>query len=325
MPAATIDASHVELRLDSAGPSHASDDEIESVPELRPEDVVIGEPINEGGGSTVFRATLRGKPVALKRVKPRSHCKHTTYEEAVSELRSEAALLRRIRHPHIVRMHGTCLDVEQPWIALDLIEASNLWRVLHREERGFWSRREIVRVALHLADAMCYLHARNIVHRDLKSQNLVMDGNQNLILLDFGLAREEAPDGKMTPRTGSYRWAAPEVLRGDRYYRSCDVYSYGACMWEMITGELPHAGLEPMDNICEAVAHRNARLRPLAASLNCSASMAALVAECLSPDPAARPPFSAICARLVQMSAEAEAEGLASVVWSAACNNCSLS
>ena len=87
---------------------------------------------------------------------------------------------------------------------------------------------------------MDYLHKVNVIHRDLKTANLLMDENEVVKVADFGVARVKCSDGSnMTAETGTYRWMAPEVISHQYYNHKCDVFSYGILLWELVSGGYP--------------------------------------------------------------------------------------
>eukprot|EP00741_Cyanophora_paradoxa_P021834 tig00021373_g21076.t1 len=168
------------------------------IPRCSPAEVEFLAPLSEGGGSTVFKCRWKGRIVAAKRVKPPARCKHIGFEEAVAEMKTEVLFLSRIHHPHIVGLLATCMEAEEPFILLDLIQGGTLWHELHESGRPRWGLEAALRFGLQLASAMEYLHSLGILHRDIKSQNLLLDEAGDVHLVDFGLARYEARDGKMT-------------------------------------------------------------------------------------------------------------------------------
>eukprot|EP01128_Nolandella_sp_AFSM9_P012728 TRINITY_DN955_c0_g1_i3.p1 TRINITY_DN955_c0_g1~~TRINITY_DN955_c0_g1_i3.p1 ORF type:complete len:176 (+),score=23.58 TRINITY_DN955_c0_g1_i3:69-530(+) len=105
-------------------------------------------------------------------------------------------------------------------------------------------------LCVHLAaKGMLYLHDLSppVIHRDLKTQNLLVDEYWRAKLCDFGLSREKASE--TMSRLGTIQYSAPEVLRGERYTEKADVYSYAILIWEMFTEEIPYEGFAPLNSI----------------------------------------------------------------------------
>ncbi|KAG8044822.1 hypothetical protein GUJ93_ZPchr0383g40540 [Zizania palustris] len=108
--------------------------------------------------------------------------------------------------------------------------------------------KEVVRFALAMARGLSCLHSRNIVHRDVKTENMLLDGELNLKIADFSVARLEPQDQReMTGTTGTLGYMAPEVLKGKPYNCSFDVYSFGICLWEIYCCDMPYADLSFTD------------------------------------------------------------------------------
>jgi serine/threonine protein kinase len=110
---------------------------------------------------------------------------------------------------------------------------------------------DAVRMALDVASAMEYLHLKGLVHRDLKSENLVLDADNNVCVIDFGVSRFESEHSRPLRGTdgddpGTYRWMAPEMLRLQPCSRKVDVYSFGIVLWELLTALLPYEDLTPI-------------------------------------------------------------------------------
>eukprot|EP01089_Gocevia_fonbrunei_P014279 TRINITY_DN3876_c0_g5_i1.p1 TRINITY_DN3876_c0_g5~~TRINITY_DN3876_c0_g5_i1.p1 ORF type:complete len:172 (+),score=17.73 TRINITY_DN3876_c0_g5_i1:52-516(+) len=147
------------------------------------------------------------------------------------------------------------------------------------------------------AKGMTYLHNSMpvIIHRDLKSHNLLIDLHWRTKVSDFGLSRiaERSVLQTMTS-CGTPSWTAPEVLRGEKYTESCDVFSYGVVLWECVTRENPHAGL-PHFQIVFQVGTQG--LRPKIPQ-DCPHAWARLIADCWLDCPEERPSFEEIIDRL---------------------------
>lgn len=157
---------------------------------------------------------------------------------------------------------------------------------------GTWPWVLVKRVASGAARGMNYLHCGRpaVLHRDLKSANILLDESYNAKVADFGLSRLTAKTRSMTGNCGTVQWMAPEVLASETYAEPCDVYSYGIILWELLVRQCPYEGMSAIQ--C-ALAVLNNDSRPEIPQW-CPPAFAALIASCLRKDPASRPTFSQI-------------------------------
>eukprot|EP00741_Cyanophora_paradoxa_P008177 tig00000025_g7913.t1 len=258
--------------------------------------------IAEGSSAEVYKGKLRGERVAIKKYKQSISAKTMASEAELALFRKECCLLAGVgTHENILKYHGCYLSPECLIIVTELLVGGTLHEVLQgRAVRGL---ARVLEIALRMAEAMAHLHEAGVVHRDLKSSNVVFTEDKVLKIIDFGLARYEDPDGNMTGETGSYRWAAPEVLRRERYGKPADVYSYSIVLWEAVTGKVPYASLTPL-KAALCVASEGLRPEPLQAAENCPQALCDLVHSCWAEKPSERPTFDAIVIRLQQIRAE---------------------
>ncbi|RQM18965.1 hypothetical protein B5M09_008441 [Aphanomyces astaci] len=207
----------------------------------------------KGGYGVVFRATCHGEDVAMKQLLP-SKAKD---QHAIQEFMNEIRLCARLEHPKIVRFVGISwstlhdLAVLSEFMAngdvTDLLKAE---RKRSPKDRVFlWDPRHNnfgtskTAVAADVADALCFLHSfmPTIIHRDLKSKNVLMGANWDAKLSDFGISRVASHDNTMTSNIGTVAWIAPEVLTGGHYSEKADIYSFGVFLSELDTLESPYA------------------------------------------------------------------------------------
>ncbi|GMY11146.1 serine/threonine-protein kinase sty17 [Fagus crenata] len=148
----------------------------------------------------------------------------------------------------------------------------------------------LLKVSIDVSKGMNYLHQNNIIHRDLKTANLLMDENEVVKVADFGVARVQTQSGVMTAETGTYRWMAPEVIEHKAYDHKADVFSFGIVLWELLTGELPYSHLTPLQ---AAVGVVQKGIRPTIPK-NTYPRLTELLERCWQQDAAQRPDFSEI-------------------------------
>ena len=146
---------------------------------------------------------------------------------------------------------------------------------------------------------MNYLHCGQpaVLHRDLKSANILLDDSYNAKITDFGLSRLKAQERSMTGNCGTVQWMAPEILANESYAEPADVYSYGIILWELLTRECPYKG---MNSIQCALAVLNKNARPSLPHW-CPLDIRELIEECTGKIPTSRPTFSQILVRLEKM------------------------
>ncbi|GJW56557.1 serine/threonine-protein kinase HT1, partial [Tanacetum coccineum] len=133
---------------------------------------------------------------------------------------------------------------------------------------------------------LSFLHSKKIVHRDVKTENMLLDANGTLKIADFGVARVEAQNPKdMTGKTGTLTYMAPEVIDGKPYDRKCDVYSFAICLWEIYCCAMPYEDHD-FAKLSSAVVHKN--LRPSIPKC-CPSSFANIMKKCWNVNPEKRP------------------------------------
>eukprot|EP00180_Rhodochaete_pulchella_P000260 Plantae.Rhodophyta-Rhodochaete_pulchella.ctg1185.p2 GENE.Plantae.Rhodophyta-Rhodochaete_pulchella.ctg1185~~Plantae.Rhodophyta-Rhodochaete_pulchella.ctg1185.p2 ORF type:complete len:421 (-),score=52.17 Plantae.Rhodophyta-Rhodochaete_pulchella.ctg1185:216-1421(-) len=267
------------------------------------------ELISGGSFSEMWKAKWRGTDVACKMLKAQE-----ASEDAVRELYSEVTTLCKLRHPNIVLFMTACPRPPHLSIVTEFCHGGNVFNAIRRPS---WRRNlqhvDFVSMARDAGRGMLYLHSARIVHRDLKSQNLLLDrpveaGRPTVKVADFGLSRVFSDPGGtdtdvMTSETGTYRWMAPEVIRHEPYCEKADVYSYGVLLWEFFSGEIPFADMTPIQ-AAFAVADKSARPTPVsewARSNPPPPAWAALIERCWSSEPRDRPPFDVIVEVLDEM------------------------
>lgn len=202
---------------------------------------VLGE-IGEGGMGAVYRAVQLSlqRPVALKLLLPAL----SGDPQFRRRFEREAQALASLRHPGIVTVFETGSDGEWCWIAMELVQGKSL-RARLQEEGGPLPLAETVTVLRRVAEALAYIHGRGIVHRDVKPENVLLDGAGDVRLTDFGLAllREDAGRTRLTGTDvvmGTYDYMSPEQREASRNVDArSDLYALGVLAYELLTGRVP--------------------------------------------------------------------------------------
>jgi len=165
--------------------------------------------------------------------------------------------------------------------------------------RGTWPWELVKRVSCGAARGMAYLHSGHppVLHRDLKSANLLLDESYTTKVCDFGLSRLKAQARSMTANCGTVQWMAPEVLANRNYDEKADVYSFGIIVWELLSRECPYEGMTAIQ--C-ALAVLNRDKRPEIPKW-CPPGLHALIKSCTKKEPSKRPSFAEIIAALDAM------------------------
>uniref|UniRef100_A0A2N9HTT3 Protein kinase domain-containing protein n=1 Tax=Fagus sylvatica TaxID=28930 RepID=A0A2N9HTT3_FAGSY len=204
--------------------------------------------VGHGGSGTVYKIELSsGDVVAVKRLWSRK-TKDTASEDQLfldKELKTEVETLGSIRHINIVKLYCCFSSLDCSLLVYEYMPNGNLWDALHKGWTLLdWPTRH--QIALGIAQGLAYLHhdlLRPIIHRDIKSTNILLDRDYQPKVADFGIAKVlQARGGKESTTTviaGTYGYLAPEYAYSSKATTKCDVYSFGVVLMELITGKKP--------------------------------------------------------------------------------------
>ncbi|XP_038048798.1 mitogen-activated protein kinase kinase kinase 13-B-like [Patiria miniata] len=256
------------------GKATAAEKQITDNWEVPFEDIRNLQWLGSGAQGAVFLGTLRGVDIAVKKVR--------------DEKDIDIKHLRKLNHPHIVSVKGVCMQAPCYCILMEYCPCGQLYEVL-REGREIppklmvdWSKQ--------IAQGMNYLHMHKIIHRDLKSPNVLVAFNDVLKISDFGTSREWNEKSTKMSFAGTVAWMAPEVIRNEPCSEKVDVWSFGVVLWELLTGEMPYKDVDS-SAIIWGVGSNSLQL-PIPST--CPEGFKLLMMQCWSAKPKNRPSFRQI-------------------------------
>ncbi|RLN54519.1 hypothetical protein BBJ28_00003254 [Nothophytophthora sp. Chile5] len=283
-------------------------------------DVKVANCINKGGFGLVYSGVYNRRRVAIKRIRT-DLCQDMKHVEAFMK---EICLISTLEHPRIVEFIGVAWDTLRNLSAVtEYMERGDLREVLRsfklRNTPLTWEAHKL-RIALHIAEALTYLHSLDpkLIHRDLKSKNVLLNTEMEAKLSDFGVSRERhLMETHMTAGIGTSFWIAPEVLLGKDYDERADIFSLGVVLSEIDTEDYPYwnAKNPPQGGKVE----ETAILRMVAAgelipdfTEDCPKRMLELSKACLALSPDDRPSATEVVYAIQQMMGQSSVGGVGS-------------
>ena len=203
--------------------------------------------VARSGMATIYRATdLRdGRTVALKIPHPDMEADPLFSDR----FQREAAIGERLDHPNVMRVYNEAGGEKRSrvYMVMEWCEGRLLRRIL---DEGRIPYDRVLRIAEGVLKALAYIHANGVVHRDLKPENILVDDNDNIKLIDFGIAGDSSSRrltyANFTTALGTPDYISPEQVKGKRGDGRSDIYSMGVILYEMLTGKLPFHGPTPL-------------------------------------------------------------------------------
>lgn len=198
---------------------------------------VITKIIKEGGMGAVYEgADQEGKIYAIKEM-----LDHFTdpkeRDEAIKRFNAEAKLLKSLHHERIPHIYSYFVDSGRYYLTMDLVVGEDLQDIVERE--GPLGEEKVLEWAYQICDVLAYLHSNNIVYRDMKPSNVMIEADGGVKLVDFGIAKTLDSSGKQGTQIGTPGYAPPEQYQGNVKLHLSDVYALGATLHFMLTGRDP--------------------------------------------------------------------------------------
>ncbi|XP_020098192.1 serine/threonine-protein kinase STY8-like isoform X2 [Ananas comosus] len=267
--------------------------------EIDPSKLVIKGVIARGTYGTVHRGIYDGHDVAVKLLDWGQEGTRT--EAEIAKLRDDFLLefmgaATGVRDLSIQTENGNLVVPNNVCcLVVEYLPGGTLKSFLIKNRRRKLPFKVVVQLALDLARGLSYLHSKKTVHRDVKTENMLLDKMRTVKITDFGVARIEAQNpNDMTGETGTLGYMAPEVLNGNPYNHKCDVYSFGICLWEIYCCDMPYPDLS-FTEITSAVVRQN--LRPEIPRC-CPSSLATVMKRCWDATPEKRPEMNEVVTML---------------------------
>ncbi|XP_030065498.1 mitogen-activated protein kinase kinase kinase 13 [Microcaecilia unicolor] len=184
--------------------------------------------LGSGAQGAVFLGKFRGEEVAIKKVR----------EQKETDIKH----LRKLKHPNIIAFKGVCTQAPCYCIIMEYCAHGQLYEVLRAGRKV--TPQLLVEWSLGIASGMSYLHLHKIIHRDLKSPNVLVTHTDAVKISDFGTSKELSDKSTKMSFAGTVAWMAPEVIRNEPVSEKVDIWSFGVVLWELLTGEIPYKDVD---------------------------------------------------------------------------------
>jgi serine/threonine-protein kinase len=211
----------------------------------------IEEAVARSGMAAIYRATdtRDQRVVALKLPHPDLEADPILFDR----FQREAAIGERLDHPSVMRVYGG-EERSRIYMVMEWCEGVLLRSIL---EKGTLSRERALKICALVLEALDYIHSQGVVHRDLKPENIMVDAQDNIKLIDFGIAGDSAARrltyANITAALGTPNYISPEQVKGKRGDGRSDIYAVGVILYEMLSGKLPFTGPNPMQVMNERI------------------------------------------------------------------------
>jgi len=249
--------------------------------------------IGKGTFGEVFKGIWNGTEVAIKFLNAPS----VVNDQFLQDFHKEVMIMRGCRHPNVLQFLGASSNPPNICIVMEYMPLGSLYKILH-DDAVKLELEMIRKMMVDAARGMNYLHKSNpvIIHRDLKSHNLLVDENWKVKVCDFGLSKimENTTETRNMTACGTPSWTAPEILRNEMYTEKADVYSFGIVIWECMTRQDPYEGMPPFQVVLNV---GTKGMRPPVPE-ECDKAWRPLMTDCWAELPDSRPSFDEILVRL---------------------------
>ena len=243
----------------------------------------IIERVGVGGMAEVYRAqdNVLGRTVAVKVMLPQ----YAEDEQFTARFRQEAASAANLSSPYIVNVYDWGQDSGTYYIVMEYVRGSDLKTAI--KQRGAINQRKVAEIGSQVCQALSVAHNMDIIHRDIKPQNIMVQPDGNVKVMDFGIARAKNSNADKTGAVlGTAHYISPEQAQGKELTSASDIYSLGIVMYESVTGQLPFDGPDAVSVAMKQV--QEMPVLPSQINPNIDPSLEAIIMRAIEKDPANR-------------------------------------
>ena len=243
----------------------------------------LTERIGIGGMAEVYRAQDRvlGRLVAVKVMLPQ----YASDPEFTQRFRQEAAAAANLQSPYIVNVYDWGQDEGIHYMVMEYVRGSDLKTAI--TQRGAINQRKVAEIGAQVCKALSVAHNQDIIHRDIKPQNIMVQPDGNVKVMDFGIARAKNSMKQQTSAVlGTAHYISPEQAQGKELTPASDIYSLGVVLYEAATGKLPFDGPDSVSVAMKQVS--DAPVPPREVNPDLDPNLEAIILRALEKDPAAR-------------------------------------
>lgn len=242
-------------------------------------ELIFDKKLGVGSFGQIYLGRWRGQVTVIKNIEG------VVSEEDRAQFIREVQIMSQCRDKHITQFYGASLEPGRACLLMEHMEKGSLYQILEKS-LPFSLQQQM---ALEIARGLQYLHARDILHRDLKSANILVNAENHVKLSGFGLSKTRARSVKTSQRKSeATRWLAPECFSPGTYTPQSDIYSYGVILWELMTCKRPYADATEDEIPARTLEGKRDSLADI------SEPYMTIIKECWSVDPAKRPTLSHI-------------------------------
>lgn len=227
----------------------------------------VGEVLGEGSYASVKLAHLREDPTTRYALKIYSKASLAD-KIKMQNMELEIEILQSLDHPNIVKLHNKVVGSRNIFLLMEYVSRNSLQDYLNNQPTGSFSEAKTVGFYIQLVKAVAYLHSNNVVHRDLKLQNILVDKRNNLRLIDFGFAVRVEQDSLLRVYCGTPSYMSPEIVSRTPYEgKASDIWALGCLLFKMVTGTFPFKGASEEDLFSSIISGSYEVSKPISPSL----------------------------------------------------------